>query len=686
MRGNNGNLKILGGLVTVLVLGVLVLNVTTGFSPGPLSISGDGGLCTDSISEVQFYSNSDEIDGEHFLVSATGDCSNNALVAGNGAEIPSSELDGLKNGEKIQAENGFTVKMTDFNQKISRDILLTDTGFEDSQQLYSVEVEEINPAPYNYNGQAMREACYDRQADGVTYPYNNLQWQQFDKSGTDLYCSVASKNGKLGKFATSASVSYTATFKVCASGRCSESTTLTDDQITSGASFGSGDREVYVKSSGSLINDVVDTGIDSIDGRPVCDDNCENPKYTSTSYVMASENDLQNYRNAVRGWADDAQSQIPDLGDGTIGEADFSDLESDVNTPHRKIVNGENSIISDVESDENYELLRFDRNALYAQTSERAQVTSPKLTFRIDADWVGIKSLVAEPSVRQPPRISMNDMSTRQVDITVDNNGPKAEIYAAIDCQNNPLVGGGYKNTISKGGSATYSINLESSKLESKEGTFTCAVNAKSMNADDTQSSKTLTVDVEANFRDTDGDGVPNDIDQCPRDKGPSTNAGCPLTEAGQCNDGVDNDNDGLTDDEDPDCGPNTPEDTDNDGYYDRESPVDECPLEPAPASDNGCPEDDYPDEEVCKDTAEYPNGAEEDNDRDGYTPDADPDCKETGGLPDWLLPAGAAVAGLLVVGIAVILVVDDQYPRRRTARQAVKRKVPNRLKRGRRR
>lgn len=86
---------------------------------------------------------------------------------------------------------------------------------------------------------------------------------------------------------------------------------------------------------------------------------------------------------------------------------------------------------------------------------------------------------------------------------------------------------------------------------------------------------------------DRDGDGVPDDEDECPDEPGLPEYAGCPRK---------DTDGDGLFDDEDK-C-PNEPgpaenqgcpyPDSDGDGIPDHE---DNCPNEPGPASNHGCKE-----------------------------------------------------------------------------------------------
>jgi outer membrane protein OmpA-like peptidoglycan-associated protein len=56
---------------------------------------------------------------------------------------------------------------------------------------------------------------------------------------------------------------------------------------------------------------------------------------------------------------------------------------------------------------------------------------------------------------------------------------------------------------------------------------------------------------------DTDGDGIPDNEDECPKMAGPASNKGCPIADA---------DGDGVPDD------------------------IDECPKKPGPASNKGCP------------------------------------------------------------------------------------------------
>ncbi len=89
------------------------------------------------------------------------------------------------------------------------------------------------------------------------------------------------------------------------------------------------------------------------------------------------------------------------------------------------------------------------------------------------------------------------------------------------------------------------------------------------------------------NISDTDGDGLNDDVDECPTQFGPSNNNGCPIID--------DADGDGIIDSMDPcpnDYGPRINDgcpygDYDGDGLTDD---VDECPTQFGPSNNNGCP------------------------------------------------------------------------------------------------
>ena len=139
--------------------------------------------------------------------------------------------------------------------------------------------------------------------------------------------------------------------------------------------------------------------------------------------------------------------------------------------------------------------------------------------------------------------------------------------------------------------------------------------------------------------RDMDGDGVPDDQDNCPTVPGPAENGGCPI---------LDRDNDGIHDEHDrcPDA-PGIPEtvgcppiDPDGDGSYDH---LDACPDEPGLPEHDGCPPPDVdgdgiPDHlDACPDepgTPEYNGCPPTDRDGDGVFDHLDA-CPDEPGIPE---------------------------------------------------
>ena len=146
-----------------------------------------------------------------------------------------------------------------------------------------------------------------------------------------------------------------------------------------------------------------------------------------------------------------------------------------------------------------------------------------------------------------------------------------------------------------------------------------------------------LTYSVGFGARDADGDGVKDDMDECPTEAGPAETNGCP-----------DSDGDGVAD-KDDEC-PNEAgvanlngcPDGDSDGVADKD---DECPTEPGTAATNGCPDGDgdgvADKDDECPDEAGLAslNGCP-DGDGDGVA-DKDDDCPAeagpaaTNGCPD---------------------------------------------------
>lgn len=149
---------------------------------------------------------------------------------------------------------------------------------------------------------------------------------------------------------------------------------------------------------------------------------------------------------------------------------------------------------------------------------------------------------------------------------------------------------------------------------------------------------------------DNDKDGVPDTEDRCPVVPGPVENQGCPLDAP------MDSDGDGIPDDIDK-C-PTDPEDKDgwedSDGCPDPDNDKDglldgddKCPNQPGPLDNQGCPVNDrdgdgIPDhQDKCPDEPEDKDGYEDDdgcpdldNDSDGI-PDVADKCPMEPGIPE---------------------------------------------------
>ena len=87
---------------------------------------------------------------------------------------------------------------------------------------------------------------------------------------------------------------------------------------------------------------------------------------------------------------------------------------------------------------------------------------------------------------------------------------------------------------------------------------------------------------------DSDGDGIPDATDDCPNEPGPSSNNGCPVADPDTDGDGVPDSTDACPSDPGPADNNGCPvTDSDGDGIPDTD---DNCPNEAGPASNNGCP------------------------------------------------------------------------------------------------
>ena len=178
-----------------------------------------------------------------------------------------------------------------------------------------------------------------------------------------------------------------------------------------------------------------------------------------------------------------------------------------------------------------------------------------------------------------------------------------------------------------------YALHFSSSDLV--DGVSAAAINTD--DANDRYGFLGLTYSVGFGSRDADGDGVKDDVDECPTEAGPAETNGCP-----------DSDGDGVAD-KDDEC-PNEAgvanlngcPDGDSDGVADKD---DECPTEPGTAATNGCPDGDgdgvADKDDECPDEAGLAslNGCP-DGDGDGVA-DKDDDCPAeagpaaTNGCPD---------------------------------------------------
>ncbi len=163
-------------------------------------------------------------------------------------------------------------------------------------------------------------------------------------------------------------------------------------------------------------------------------------------------------------------------------------------------------------------------------------------------------------------------------------------------------------------------------------------------------------VGANSSTKDSDGDGVPDDIDVCPQKPGLKVFNGCPDTDGDGVEDSrdecpsiaglklmngcPDSDGDGVSDKND-EC-PNLPglvanrgcpgKDADNDGVIDE---ADECPDQPGPVASRGCPDKDgdgiADKHDKCPDTpGPQPNGCP-DTDNDGLD-DSEDRCPKLAG------------------------------------------------------
>jgi|GEM_PF-2109134 len=126
---------------------------------------------------------------------------------------------------------------------------------------------------------------------------------------------------------------------------------------------------------------------------------------------------------------------------------------------------------------------------------------------------------------------------------------------------------------------------------------------------------------VPPNNTDSDGDGLPDSDDQCPKKAGPRTNRGCPErdteddnSDSGGSDSGGSGSGNSGSNDSDPVDNPN--QDSDGDGLSDKD---DRCPKDGGPTWTGGCPEDENPP------TVPDPNDVPNPTDDDPFVPPAFP-------------------------------------------------------------
>lgn len=135
---------------------------------------------------------------------------------------------------------------------------------------------------------------------------------------------------------------------------------------------------------------------------------------------------------------------------------------------------------------------------------------------------------------------------------------------------------------------------------------------------------------------DTDGDDVPNHIDNCPLEFGEDFNSGCPFN-YDRDDDGIRNGEDQCPDDAGPPINNGCPlPDSDSDGVNDD---LDACPAEAGSALAQGCPDADndrIPDKDDQCPSAPAANTSDgcPDSDNDGI-PDKDDQCIGVAGVPE---------------------------------------------------
>lgn len=236
-------------------------------------------------------------------------------------------------------------------------------------------------------------------------------------------------------------------------------------------------------------------------------------------------------------------------------------------------------------------------DAVTASSALPGGSTGTPVSLTAFAQWTAIDSTAPETTTDSGPGTTSGGTAT--FEFSAD------ESDASFECQ---LDGPGS----STGTFAACDSPKTYAALADGDYTFSVRATDQSGNTDLTPATKAFSV--LAPTTDSDGDGVADDVDQCPDTPGSATYNGCPvpdtdsdgvLDDTDQCPNepgsatyngcpAPDSDGDGLADDVDA-C-PNLPgpydgcplTDLDNDGVTDD---IDQCPNEAGTPSNNGCPE-----------------------------------------------------------------------------------------------
>lgn len=260
------------------------------------------------------------------------------------------------------------------------------------------------------------------------------------------------------------------------------------------------------------------------------------------------------------------------------------------------------------------------------------QMDSLRITNGIEVFFS--KYITPRLSIGVPLRIGVSHLPEVKNNVnTISLDGQFQFHLADYDAQLSPylLLGGGIvlenfeNNNVQIPGGAGLHVRLAPNSFLTLQGEYRYGLTQESRN--NVQVGIGYTYRLGSTKKDTDGDGVPDELDECPEKVGTPELAGCP-----------DTDGDGIADMADA-C-PRLPgvelllgcPDADGDGITDKE---DDCPDDPGFSSTNGCPDEDRDDVADIKDECPDEKGTAKgcpDSDGDGVADkdDACPDEKGT--------------------------------------------------------